>query len=501
MTLTAVASPAARRNPLAIAAARLDPTSERGAIERERAAAMGDVATFAGHASILDPLAGLRHFGEIAWPWQLQLLSLWAITRLTVILKARQLGVSWLAAIYVVWFALRRPRQVILLISIRQEDADKLLGKVAFVWEHLPGWRGTARIAARSIAFANGSEVESMPATANIGRSRTASLVILDEHAYQAFARKIFLALKPVAEKGQIIAISSGNGQGSLHAEIYRAAKAGTNGWRALFVPATAHPERRSTSWREINRAEMSALSDALYAQEYPENDIEALVATGRPVFGHEDLGRQPIEAGRPGPPGVTIYRDPEPGRIYLVGADVGEGLATSDWSSAQVIERESGEQVASVRGRWTPDVFAARIAELAGRYAVFPSATHPIPVIVGVERNNHGHAVLLALRGLAAGARGWRLYRAPDRRLGWLTTSATRPVLVDQLEEAVRTGAVVLHDAGTVDQMATFAYSDDGRPEAAEGYHDDDVLALGIAWQLRRRAFGRVLGMEGRAA
>lgn len=86
------------------------------------------------------------------------------------------------------------------------------------------------------------------------------------------------------------------------------------------------------------------------------------------------------------------------------------------------------------------------------------------------------------------------------DGRQGWLTSSANRPALIDQLEAALRTGELHLHDAGTVDQLASFARSDDGRPEAPHGYHDDDVLALGIAWQARRRSFARVLGVPARA-
>lgn len=91
-----------------------------------------------------------------------------------------------------------------------------------------------------------------------------------------------------------------------------------------------------------------------------------------------------------------------------------------------------------------------------------------------------------------------YALYRAKDRRLGWVTSAATRPVLVDQLEAALRLGEIVLHDAATVDQCQMFSWSDDGRPEAQEGYFDDDVLALGIAWQVRRGAFVRVIGLRG---
>jgi hypothetical protein len=189
---------------------------------------------------------------------------------------------------------------------------------------------------------------------------------------------------------------------------------------------------------------------------------------------------------------------------MYLVGADVGEGLSTSDWSSAAVLERDSGEQVAQLRGRWTPDIFAAKLDALARLYARHADSGNRMPVIVGVERNNHGHAVLLALTKLHAGVAPYQVFRARDKRVGWLTTSATRPVLLDQLEEAIRTSALTLHDWQTVEQFGTFHWNDDGRAEASEGSHDDDVLSVGIAWQLRRRAFGRVLDLpkpEGQAA
>ena len=503
MTLTATLP--RRANPFARLSARLDPTSERATADRERDGAMADVGTFARHCKIQDPDGAEIAFRDAGWGWQFQLLALWVLERLCVVLKARQLGVSWLAAMYALWVAIRRPGQTVLLISRRQDDADKLLAKVAYIWERLPDWKPRAVVNVTTIKFPGlGSEIEALPASENIGRSRTAQLVILDEHAHQPFARKIFLAIKAVAEKGQILSISSANGQGALHSQLYLAAKAGTNGWRAVFIPARAHPDRQAKGWRMRERAALEQLSDEAFAQEYPDNDVEAIATTGRPVFRHEDLVRQPIEAGTTAANGLTIYRLPEAGKVYVLGADVGEGLATSDWSSGHVLERDSGEQVASLRGRWSPDVFAGKLDKLARQYARHATPALRMPVIVGVERNNHGHAVLLALSGLHGGTAPYQIFRAKDKRVGWLTTKASRPVLVDQLEQALRTSGMALHDASSVDQLSTFAYSDDGRPEAQEGYHDDDVLALGIAWQLRRRAFGRVLDVakpEGKAA
>lgn len=521
-------APAARHDPLAIAAEKLDPNSERARQDREREACAGDVRRFARHCWIMTETAGPQPFKP--WVWQTALLLLWMLERLVVTLKARQLGVSWLAAIFALWTAMFRPGQSVLLLSRNQADADKLLDKVAFVFERLPDWlKPEAIVLERSIRFpVLGSEIESMPASKGVGRSRTASLVILDEWAFQPWARTIFLALKAVVDKGRLLGISTANGQGALHTAIFQAARdgqalasvtlpdgtatelqttpaTGRNGFRPVFIPSRARPDRQALGWREQARAELEQLSDAEFDQEYPDDASAAFISTGRPAFDHKALANpelHPIEAGRTDKPGIVIYREPEPDKVYILGADCAEGLATSDWSTASMLDRDSGEQVAQIRGRWTPDVYAERLDYLARHFArnAKPGSRS---VILAVERNNHGHAVLLRLAQLIGATPVYTLYRAKDKRLGWITSSATRPVLVDELEAAIRLGHVRIHDAATVDQCLAFAYNDDGKAEAPEGYHDDDVISIGIAWQVRRRAFGRVIGTgsEGKAA
>lgn len=168
----------------------------------------------------------------------------------------------------------------------RQADAEKPLDKVAFLYSHLPPWKPEATVNLRSIRFPSlGSAIEALPTTENVGRSRTAALVVLDEHAHQPHARRILLAVKAVAEQGQLLSISSANGHGALHSQIYLAAKARTNGWQAVSIPAQAHPDRRAPGWRERERAALGQLSDAAFAQEYPESHLEAIQTTGRPVF------------------------------------------------------------------------------------------------------------------------------------------------------------------------------------------------------------------------
>jgi hypothetical protein len=84
------------------------------------------------------------------------------------------------------------------------------------------------------------------------------------------------------------------------------------------------------------------------------------------------------------------VYALPIPGRRYVVGADPAEGNPTSESSALEVLDVDSGEQMASLAGRYEPATFAAHV-DTVGRYYNYAA--------VLVERNNHGHAVLLWLR------------------------------------------------------------------------------------------------------
>src|SRR5262249_21749285 len=90
-----------------------------------------------------------------------------------------------------------------------------------------------------------------------------------------------------------------------------------------------------------------------------------------------------------PAIPGLVIYALPVPGRRYFMGADPADGNPTSDPSALEVLDAQTGEEVASLVGRFEPATLAAHI-DTVGRWY------NNAPVLV--ERNNHGHAVLLWL-------------------------------------------------------------------------------------------------------
>jgi hypothetical protein len=149
------------------------------------------------------------------------------------------------------------------------------------------------------------------------------------------------------------------------------------------------------------------------------------------------------------------------------VGADPAEGNPTSDESALEVLDVESGEEVASLAGRFEPATFAAHAVTVA-RY--FNGAAEM------VERNNHGHAVLLWLLDHA-----WDLVRlcGDDNKPGWNTTTKSKAMLYDRAGEALRDGETVIHSPDTFAQLASIEGSTDRAPE---GQPDDRATAFILA-------------------
>ena len=68
--------------------------------------------------------------------------------------------------------------------------------------------------------------------------------------------------------------------------------------------------------------------------------------------------------------------------------------------------------------------------------------------------------------------------------RLGWKTTKVTRPLMIDDLAEAIRGDQLTLHSKETISEMITFVYDDGGNMVPQPGFHDDCIFATGIAFQ-----------------
>lgn len=464
--------------------------ADRDAIEFAKCAA--DAAYACNTYGVIDDAQGHGEGGGTMpfhlWPAQVQLLWALMTARLVIILKARQLGISWICCWYALWLCLFQPGKVVLLFSKGQAEADELLRRVKALYDRLPDWLRASlptlvKENASELAWSNGSRIRSLPATQSAGRSLTASLVVLDEAAFLQFADQLYSALKPTIDNGgQLIILSTANGIGNLFHQLWTRAAAGLNTFKTIFLPWWARPGR-DADWYAAQLAEYT--DPQVVKQEYPATAIEAFLVSGRVRFPSEWIATQAPNV-RPGLPrsewpealrgmlGLTLYAPPQKDRRSVLAGDVAEGLEHGDYSAAVLIDAVTWEELAALHGHWEPDEFAAKLLDLAIVYGA----------TIGVERNNHGHAVLVTLRSLITQRQltSVRIAYGHDSRPGWLTNAQTKPMSIDGLAVALRDGLAKVRSQAALDEMQIYRVGPDGKTTAPPGYFDDRVMAWAIA-------------------
>lgn len=226
------------------------------------------------------------------WEDQRSALGRMAVERLLTFLKARQLGISWLACGFVLHQCLTQPGQPWLLFSQGQLEANELARRVGLMY-HEHSDRADFPMLIKDnmseLVWSNGSRVLSLPATKKAGRSFTAAGVILDEWAFMLWGSEVLAAVKPTIDAGgKLFIISSADGPGTAFHQHWQAAESGSNSYAPIFLPWTARPDR-GPEWRDAKIKE-SGGDIASVLREYPANALEAFIAAAGLVYGDQWL-------------------------------------------------------------------------------------------------------------------------------------------------------------------------------------------------------------------
>jgi len=403
--------------------------------------------------------------------------------RLVIVDKARQMFLSWLCLAFILWRVLFNPGERWLVVSKREKDAWHLKDRVGAMLANLPPDLAAIldeRVADNNgeLEWAGGSAIHFMPASPDIGRTFTASGVLLDEFAFHPWARAMFASLFPtVAKNGRLLAVSTHNGVGSFYNELLQNHE--DRGLHKITADWFDDSEHTPALLSEIT----AAMTKRQRAQEYLREPLQS----GAVVFDSDYLKllAEPMTDAerRARIKGARQDRVEAP---FLIGIDVAEGQEDGDRSACVVIDGESGHQVHTLAGRWRPDVFARKVKEIADQY----------PGVLGPEKNGPGGALILELERLGLSERIYRHREWDERgrkktRLGWVTSTKSKPMMIDELEAALRKGEILLSDEETLRELQVYEFKDSAHEHsgAPEGYHDDLVIALAIAWQMRKSA------------
>ena len=444
-----------------------------------------------------------------------------------IILKPRQLGFSTLIVGLFLWDTMFTPNTQSVIVAHTIEASMALFQKVDFMFSSVPEQiRPHIKYRSRKELFFDGMNSSFYVGSAeqgDFGRGRTITNLHCSEVSAQAWSKDFMDGLlESIPPDGRVVMESTARGEGGMFYDYYFDAKNRKNEYRNHYYRWFDHKEyweplpegmtRRDyvqtydyeerdlvkrhhlmpeqIQWRRIKKARLRAK----FIQEYPElEDVDAFIKSGSNVFDIDWLSNRDNELPEQFPAqrwlggDLYLYRVVEPGARYIIGVDTSEGDITSDFTAAIVIRvwPLPVEQVALLHGRWTPDIASEKVYRLARAY------NH---ACIAVERNNHGHAMLLNLgngivrKGVCVYPPWDNIYVGPDRKMGWHTTPLSKPQCIDELDRALRSGEIVvnskqfMHEARRFVTMRTgtsnkYGY---GVPEAVG--HDDIVMAMAIA-------------------
>jgi len=405
-----------------------------------------------------------------------------------------------------------------------------------------------------------GSEIKTLVAKEGKGRSATIHFFHGSEVAFwEAKADVVSSAVQAVPMHKNTFAFleSTANGVGGYFYDEWQFAKKGESSFKPLFFAWHEHSEYeidepagllneeelelieifkekdypedswdRKIVWRRMKMKDFRSDPKKFY-QEYPKDDMEAFLSSGRPKFDTKMLvnlenyamkwtkahgQRFGSVVANPDTDSKEKYifveaevqfqdQDPTPLKVwalpnpenkqekFVVAVDVSEGKLNvesnkkeNDYSVIDVTRVSDLQTVARWRGHIDPDMLGD---------IVFALGTFYNNALVGVEINNHGLTTVQKLRN--------RFYRNLYMRqtseehqfqertatMGWQTNKKTKPLIINQLATALREGDIVDLDIVFIRECITYIVDDQGHTNAQEGMFDDTVMAKAIAIEL----------------
>ena len=431
-------------------------------------------------------------------------------TNRDIILKARQLGLSSgvMAANSHKIFTEHYNKMAI--ITHSQETSEFLLQTVQRFHRNLPdelrpevSWLSSERIrfpGLDSLIYIDSAESKS------IGFGQTLNIAHLSELSrWPEFkSNDLFAGITQTLSEGAFLTIeSTPRGRRGLFYRLYEAAKRGDLDYKTFFYPwwwdieykrpikgnigyskeeqLLVDAKKLSPEQIMFRREKIAELGDLFY-QEYPENEVDCWLSSDISVFDGMAIRRylQQVQSGR-AEGALAIWKDVIGGEKYVIGVDVAGGHEKGDFSVASVLRTRTNEYVARIRARIAPDLFAQEVLRLGHRYN---------DAQIGVERTMHGHTVLHIL--LQANYPNLYYHQDYDSftqlmstQVGWITTGKTKPIMVDTMSAAIRSGDIILWSENLLDEASGYIWEGQ-KAKKSPGAFDDELDAFMIALQLR---------------
>lgn len=455
-----------------------------------------------------------------------------------IILKARQQGISTYCAGRVFWKSYYSPHSRSVVMAHDSATSDALFSMSKNLIRNMEGslvpneiTSNAKEIKIQSPAYKDRDAVGSYrlytAGSPEAGRGTTPTIAHLSEIAFWTHDEKILAGLFQgisQAEGTEVILESTANGAQGEFYRLWKGAVAGENEYLPIFLPWYITDEYRRTApegmeltieeeelvenfdldidqiyWRRLKIAEGGKVK---FQQEYPATADEAFIVSGSNVFDVDrlnsliprpeqrrsewDPSSKMFDENREG--NLSIYEYPRWEEPYVIGADVSLGVG-QDYSAAIVMNNQY-EVVAVYRNnRIDPSMWGELLFYL-GRY--YNNA------FLAVESNSMGIATLQKLEqmgylNLYKQTKMANVSNEEGMRLGFRTTSASKPVIIGNLKNLIDNEDIMLPSPILIRELKDYISTASGKTEAAPGCYDDTVIALAICAEVLRTHWDRL--------
>lgn len=459
------------------------------------------------------------------------------MTKYSVCLKSRQLGLSTLSLGLCLWMACNKPNTNYLVVSYKQDSSVALFDRLKGMYYSMPhdkyDFPKVKNDNRGQFKLDNGSIVNCVVAgLKELSRGSTYSYILLSEFAFYNNQDKMLLSIEQSLAKNEdskIILECTANGFNYFQ-ELYMAAYKGKSKYKAFFYPWFASATKKQFSYehqqaeawhrakdkgRMLNAADLEPdelevykrgatlkqmiwrrwklldMSLSEFQQEYPSTPFEAFITSGFSVFDQSKIvqaidntlpaltypdvsGVLPESLHRHIGKGLSIYHLPKQGKRVYGGVDVASGSGGD--SSTIYLMDDDGVNVATFNSNRVPVHEFAGVVDALGKFYGY--------AFLCVERNSFGLPLLERLR---KDYQYMNLYKHKTfdqkgkrkNQLGFLTTNVTKSSLIVSFKESFEVGLIWINDIETLEQMRIFV-DKDGKTgnKRGENNHDDLVIA-----------------------
>lgn len=464
--------------------------------------------------------------------------------KFNIISKSRQLGFTTYSLAYCLWLASTRPNTQCLIISYNVESTQSIFERLKQMFVSIPDKYKPAekRNNRMELLLENNSRIIVKTAgVKSLGRGMTLQYVLLSEFAFynDEQQKDTLVSLEQSLAKNndsKIVLETTSNGY-NFYQKLFMSAYKGNSKYKAFFFPwyssSTAKQFRTEIDLAEkwfrannkghrmepenIERDEIVLRDKGIsykllmwrryklqdipiedFQQEYPSTPEESFKATSRSVFDTHKISERlnyifpplvrgdiqkelPLSLDHYLGKGFFIYKNVKENQRYYIGVDTSSGNG-GDFSACSVFD-SNGEQVAVFYDNKIPVYKFAQLVYDLGMYFNY--------AFLVVEKNSFGQSVIEKLRVEMQYLNMYKMKQFDERgrkryKIGWVTTSVTKPKLVSDFKEQFEIMMILLNDNQTLEEMKIFTSYENGKTGniRGEGFHDDLVVASALAIQ-----------------